>query len=62
MIAAARYGVPLVAPKQYEPGAQQLARIERTAALELEELRLKARPKPKAPRPIHPFADEEMRW
>ena len=49
MIAAARYGVPLVAPKQYEPGAQQLARIERTAALELEELRLKARPKPAIP-------------
>ena len=47
--AAARYGVPLVAPKQYEPGTQQLARLERAAAQELDELRIKARPKPPTP-------------
>jgi anthraniloyl-CoA monooxygenase len=49
MMAAARYGVPLAAPRQYEPGAQQLARLERTAALELDELRIKAKPKPAIP-------------
>ena len=49
LIAAARYGVPLAAPVQYEPGAQQLARIERAAALEIEGLRIKARPKPPTP-------------
>ncbi len=50
-MAAARYGVPVPAPPQYEPGAQQLSRLERTAALELDELRIKARPKPGVPLP-----------
>jgi 2-C-methyl-D-erythritol 4-phosphate cytidylyltransferase len=30
--------------------------------LALAEAVLKSRPKPKAPRPIHPFADDEMKW
>ncbi len=46
--AAARYGVAITAPKQYEPGTQQLLRTEQVGAQELDELRRKARPKPAA--------------
>ncbi len=47
--AAARYGVKLTkSAPQYEPGVQQVYRIEQQAAAELAELRRKAAPKPPA--------------
>ena len=55
--AAARYGVPLTGPRQYEPGVQQLARLERAAALDLDDLRRKAAPKPPAVTPATSAAE-----
>ncbi len=44
--AAAQYGVKMLAcPPQYQPGKQQLFRVEEQARRELEELRRKAKPK-----------------
>lgn len=47
-------------PVQMVMGATTNIKITTRADLALAEAVLKARPKPKANRPIHPFADEEM--
>jgi len=43
-------------------GSPSNIKITTREDLALAEAVLKSRPKPKAPRPIHPFADEEMAW
>jgi 2-C-methyl-D-erythritol 4-phosphate cytidylyltransferase len=56
LIEAAGHPVHLVA------GSTSNIKITTREDLALAEAILKARPKPKAKGPIHPFADDEMRW
>jgi 2-C-methyl-D-erythritol 4-phosphate cytidylyltransferase len=49
-------------PVRLVPGAATNLKITTRADLALAETLLKSRPQAKAPRPIHPFADEEGRW